>query len=145
MCTSTAPALAFRAAADVMTYGSYEAIRHVPGPIGNVPKGTEALVDKTTGGPGNASYVPGLDPKPPQPSADMPGPSSGGGDAGGPPTPTPVAPTESAAMIARRKLAALRMGLLSTMTTGGQGVTSTPNLLIPTASAGGGVKTALGQ
>jgi hypothetical protein len=65
-----------------MTFGSYEAVRHIPGPIGNVPKGAEVLVDKSTGGPGNPSYVPGLDKAPPSAPA-APSVDTGSGGSGG--------------------------------------------------------------
>lgn len=74
--------------------------------------------------------------------------SSGGSstpDAGPPPTPTPSNPTESAAMAAKRRLMLMRMGLLSTITTGGAGVTTPPSILTPSAGAGSPLKAQLGQ
>lgn len=91
-----------------------------------------------------SSFVSGKPLIPPPSAPDMPGPASTPGDAG--PTPTPIAPnpTESAAQQAKRRAALLRMGLLSTITTSGQGVTAAPNLFQPAASASG-MKTQLGQ
>lgn len=45
----------------------------------------------------------------------------------------------------RRRLSALRMGILSTIASSAAGDTSTANLLTPAAGAGGGGKTLLGQ
>lgn len=59
------------------------------------------------------------------------------------PTFTPPTPSESAAMRKRRRLNALRMGITSTILTGGSGAAGAAQLLTPTAG-GSDLKKALG-
>lgn len=142
MCGPTANTVfkdAGRAVADATTFGTYEGIRKLKSPIAQAPEKIGSTVGTLLGAP---PEMPSL-PTPP----DAGSASGGGGDAGPEPTPSGPAPTETAAMAAKRRLAALRMGLLSTIATSGQGVTSAPNLFQPSAFAVGasGMKTSLGQ
>lgn len=58
-------------------------------------------------------------------------------------TPIPPTPSEQAAMLRRKRLAALRLGIASTIRTSGQGVADVPSLMTPMAAGTG--KTKLGQ
>jgi hypothetical protein len=94
------------------------------GALGGATGGFSDPVGTLTGKP---TYVP--------PEPEMPAPA--GSDAG--PMPTMLPEQER-----KRRLALIRMGLLSTIKTSAAGVTSAPNLLAPQAFAVGS-KTLLGQ
>lgn len=77
---------------------------------------------------------------PPAPQPPAPAPSEP------PPQFAPATPSELAAMLRRRRLAALRMGLASTIRTSGYGLTDAPSLLTPAAAGtSGSGKQRLGQ
>jgi len=143
MCHPAAPlSKAVRVATAISTAGTSELARKVPGPVGQTAALPGNLAYQAAGGSGAPPSLPWDKPSgtPAAPAVS----DTGTGDAGPAPTPTPASPTESAAMLARKRLAALRMGLLSTIATSGQGVTAAPNIFAPTAFAAG-TKTALGQ
>lgn len=124
-----------RATADVLTAGSYEGIRKLDSPIAKLPE------------KGASTAATLLGAKPGMPSMPAPAEAPSDSDAGPAPTVSPANPTDLAAMTNRKRLAALRLGLLSTIATSGQGVTSAPSLFTPSAFAVRmtGTKTALGQ
>lgn len=79
-------------------------------------------------------------PAEPTPSAgDITTPPDGplpGTDPNGPPTGAAPNPTQASEMAALKRRRLMRMGLLSTITTGPSGVTDAPNLLMPAAGPG---------
>jgi hypothetical protein len=136
MCSKSAAQTVTRVATGIMTFGSSEAVRNIPG-VGSIAK----LPENVAGTVANVVSPP----KPPAP----PSPTDAAGDTSQPPPdqgPLPTAqaadPTTLAAQARRRRLASLRQGIAQTVATSGQGVAGAPTLLTPTAVAG---KTKLGQ
>jgi hypothetical protein len=136
MCSKSAVQTVTRVATGIATFGSSEAVRNsqIPG------ASTLAKLPENAAGTGADIVSPPRPTSPGQASSD----AAGGAGADQGPLPTASAPDVQtvAAQARRRRLAALRQGILSTIATSGQGVAGAPVLLTPSAVSG---KTKLGQ
>jgi hypothetical protein len=133
MCSKSAAQTVTRVATGVATFGTSEIARKIPG------ASTLASLPENAAGTAYDIVSP---PKPPSSAGGAQSSDQPAADQG--PLPTAQNPdvTTVAAQARRRRLAALRQGIMSTIATSGQGVGGSPVLLTPTAVAG---KTKLGQ